>query len=127
MTIHETRTELTPAEVIELARSFFAHAGTPYAAFPEVVGDNYLKLHMEVGEVVIAVVERDGSNWIRGTASRGEHLLSRFLTTLAPPLDVSETINRSRRKETRAAQVETAAVRAPEPAGLATPRPAQAA
>lgn len=107
MTIHEIRTQLTPAEVIERARSFFALAGTPYASFPERAGEGYLKLHMEVGEIVIGAAERDGTTTVRGSASRGAHLLTRFLTTLAPPLDVQRTTHRPGLHATHAAQVET--------------------
>ena len=37
MTIHEIRTSLTPAEVIERAGAYFALAGSPSAAFVENV------------------------------------------------------------------------------------------
>lgn len=107
MTIHETRTSLSPAEVIERARSFFVLAGTPHAAFPEQVGEGYLKLHMEVGEVVIGTVPRDGSTLVRGSASRGAHLLTQFLTTLAQPSDAKQTIHRRGVHRTLATQVET--------------------
>ena len=107
MTIHEIRTPLAPAEVIGRARSFFALAGTPYAAFAEVVGEGFLKLHMEVGEIVIAALPQGDSTWVRGSASRGAHLLTGFLTTLASPLDAKQTTHRYGVHETRAAQVET--------------------
>ncbi len=89
--LYETNTDLTPAEVIKRARSFFALAGTPYAAFPEVVTDSYVKFHMEVGEILIATRREEDSTWVGGTASRGGHLLSRFLIGLGDPLDVTQT------------------------------------
>ena len=89
MTIHETITALSPAEVIDRARSFFTLAATPYAAFEERSTEGYLKLHMEVGEILIAAFLRGDSTWVRGSASRGAHLLTRFLTTLTPPLDTT--------------------------------------
>jgi hypothetical protein len=94
MTVHETRTRMEPAEVLERARSFFALAGTPYAAFPESGGDGFLRLHMEVGEMVIAAGRCDGVTWVRGSASRGIPLLTRFLTTLGAVFDTKETVNR---------------------------------
>jgi hypothetical protein len=94
VTIHETRTDLEPAEVLARARSFFPLAGTPYAAFPESEGDGFLRLRMEVGEMVIAAGTRDGTTWVRGSASRGIPLLTHFLTTLGPLLDTKETVNR---------------------------------
>lgn len=118
MTIHEIRTPLSPAEVIGRARSFFALAGTPYAAFAEVVGEGFLKLHMEVGEIVVAALPQGDSTRVRGSASRGGHLLTRFLTTLAPPLDATQTTHSYGVHETRAAQVATlaGATLTPEPA-----------
>ncbi len=82
MRVHEALTALSPAEVIEHARSFFMHAGTPSAAFPERSSEAHLRLHIEVGEIVIAALPRDGGTLVRGTASRGTHLLNRFLTLL---------------------------------------------
>lgn len=127
MTIHETRTPLAPAEVIERARSFFTHAGTPYAAFAEQAGDGFLKLHLEVGEIVIAALPQGDSTWVRGSASRGAHLLTRFLTTLASPLDARQTTHRHGVHQTRAAQVETPGDRASRPTESGAPLAAQAA
>lgn len=107
MTLHETRTHLEPAEVLARARSFFPLAGTPYAAFPEAGGDGFLRLHMEVGEMVIAAGTRDGTTWVRGSASRGIPLLTRFLTTLGPLLDTKETVNRHHGSTVHAALVES--------------------
>lgn len=107
MRIHETRTKLAPAEVIERARTFFTLASTPYASFAEKVGDGYLKLFLEVGEIVIGCVpQEDGATLVRGSASRGEHLLTSFLTTLAPPLHARQVLYRHGLHETRAARVE---------------------
>ena len=109
MTIHETRTPLPPATVIELARSFFPLAGSSYAGFPEQGGEAYLKLHMEVGEILIAALPRGEETWVRATASRGGHLVTRFLTLLAPPLDAQQTAHRYRHHMTHGAAVETLA------------------
>jgi len=92
MKIHEIRTQHTPAEVIERARSFFGLASSPYAAFSEEVGEGYLKLFMEVGEIVIGCVPEDGVTLVRGSASRGEQMLTQFLTTLAPPLEARQEL-----------------------------------
>jgi hypothetical protein len=99
MTIHEIRTDLSPAEVIERARTFFALAGTPSAAFPEQRGAGFLKLHVEVGEIVIAALPEDDHTRVRGSASRGAQLLMRFLTTLGHPLDARQTVNRYRDRQ----------------------------
>ena len=117
MTIHETRTHLTPTEVIERALSFFALAGSSYAAFPDRIEEGFLKLHMEVGEILIGAVPHGDWTWVRGSASRGGHLLTRFLTTLGPPLDANQTTYRHGQHETLGAQVGVMTVRPPERAG----------
>ena len=107
MTLHQVRTPLSPREVIERALSFFPLAGTPYAAFPEAVSRGHLKLHLEVGEIVIAAVRKGDATLVRGSGSRGTHLLTRFLTTLAAPLDVGQTTHRYTVHRTLSAGVET--------------------
>ena len=94
MRIHEIHTQLSPSEVIERARSFFMLSSSSYASFEERVAEGYLKLFLEVGEIVIGTVPQDGGTLVRGSASRGAHLLTSFLTTLAPPLDARQTLHR---------------------------------
>ena len=106
MTIHETRTDLTPAEVMERARAFFSLVGTPHAAFAERAGKGFLKLTMEVGEIVVATLPEGDSTLVRGSASRGTHLLTHFLSSLAAPLDARETVHRPGLHRTHAARVE---------------------
>jgi hypothetical protein len=118
MRIHEIQTHLSADEVIERARSFFTHAGTPYASFEENVGDGWIRLHLEVGEIVIGTVARDEATLVRGSASRGAHLLTRFLTTLAAPTDARQTLHRHGVHEVRGAQVAVPARPLPPPAEL---------
>jgi hypothetical protein len=106
MTIHEVRTDLPPAEVLERAGAFFALAGDLCAASPETTGTGFLRLHIEVGEILIAAARAGGATHVRGSASRGAHLLTRFLTTLGPPLEVRQTIHRRGLHETRGARTE---------------------
>ena len=120
MTIHETRTPLSPAEVIDRARSFFALASTAHAACEEQVGEGFLKLHMEVGEVVIGAFPEGQATRVRGSASRGAHLLTRYLTTLTQPLDAKQTTHRPGLHLDRAALVETMSK------GASTPIPSRA-
>lgn len=100
MTIHEVRTDLAADEVLERAHGFFMHAGSSYAAFPHQRGAGWLRLHLDVGEVVIAAVTQERGALVRGSSSRGAHLLTRFLRTLAPPQRVKREINRHGRHET---------------------------
>lgn len=106
MTILETTTDLQPNEVLQAARRFFALAGSSYAASFEQMGDGYLRLHLEVGEIVIGAFPQDGATRVRGCASRGVPLLSRFLTTLGPALDVRQSTRRYGHSRTIAAGVE---------------------
>jgi hypothetical protein len=106
MTLHEIRTELSPSEVISLARSFFLRPGTPDASFQQDAGDSFLRLHIEVGEIVIAAVRQDGVTLVRGSASRGAHLVSSFLTTLGCAATVSRITCRKGVRRSIAGQVE---------------------
>ena len=106
MRIHETLTPLTPEQVIDRARGFFAHAGSSYASFEETAGSGYIKLFLEVGEIVIGTIPTAEGTRVRGSASRGEHLLTGFLAALAAPGDVRQTLHRAGRHEERAALVD---------------------
>lgn len=107
MKIHETRTSLPSKEVIERARAFFTHAASPYAAFAERAGEGYIKLGLEVGEIVIGCVpQEDGSILVRGSASRGEHLLTRFLISLGEPTDARQSLHRRGLHRTRETRVD---------------------
>lgn len=101
MRIHEVRTVLAPEEVIERARAFFTLASTPYAAFEEKSGTGYLKLFLEVGEIVIGANAANGVTVVRGSASRGEHLLTSFLTTLSSPHEPRQVLHRHGVREER--------------------------
>ena len=83
MRVQEIVTTLRPAEVLDRARTFFMLAGTPYAATPEKYGDGFIKLHLEVGEILIATLPHPEGTLVRATASRGGQLLSRYLTLIA--------------------------------------------
>jgi hypothetical protein len=94
MTLHEIRTEHSPADVIARARVFFMRFGTPDTASQLDSDDSFLRLHLEVGEIVIGAMPQQGDTLVRGSASRAAHLLTSFLTTLGPAATVSRTICR---------------------------------
>jgi hypothetical protein len=94
MTVFETETNLAPAEVIERARDFFLNERSSYAAFPVEVGANFLRLALEVGEVSIGIVPRENGSLVRGSSSRGAHILTRFLSTINPAGEVQRETNR---------------------------------
>ncbi len=81
MRIHEAWTQLPPAAVIERARRYFGSQHSPKSAFVEEAGENHLRLHLDMGEIVIAVLPSGDGYLVRGSASRGEGALSRFLAT----------------------------------------------
>jgi hypothetical protein len=94
MTTYETRTRLTPEEVIERAERYFAGAGSPGAAFVAKRGPHYLKLHREVGEVYVSAQPEGDWTRVRGSASRGASQLARFFAALAPANDVAQVTQR---------------------------------
>jgi|GEM_PF-414389 len=107
MTLHEMRTSHSPAEVIDLAEEFFTHDGSPYSAYAERMHSASIKLHLEVGEIVIGTQQKDGMTIVRASASRGAHLLTRFMMTLGRPQDARQTVQRHGICRRNAAEVET--------------------
>lgn len=81
MRVHQVWTELSPAAVIERARRYFGSQQSPKSAFIEDAGENFLRLHLDMGEIVLGVVPSGSGYLVRGSASRGEEVLSRFLAT----------------------------------------------
>jgi len=124
MTIHEIRTHHSPAEVLDLAEAFLTHFGSGRGASVEWRGTASMKLHMEVGEIVIGVQAADEATIVRGSASRGADLLSRFLITLGRAQDARQTVHRSGLHRTMAAQVETFSATAGIAAANAVPQAA---
>lgn len=94
MTIYETHTELGPLEVVERARAFYQGVRTPYAAYADDAGSAHLRLKLEVGEVMIGASRNGGSTRVRGSASRGSHLLARFFASIAPAASARREVNR---------------------------------
>ena len=92
MLIQEVLTDLPPADVIQRAREFFTLRLTPYGAFTQDASDQHLKLVTEAGEVTIGTGEQDGKTLVRASTSRLHHEVSQFLTTLAPPEEVRQSV-----------------------------------
>jgi hypothetical protein len=90
MLIQEVETDLSAAEVIERARSFFSLLLNPYAAFPSDEGESHIRFVTEAGELMIGVGTREGHNVVRGSTSRMHHELSQFLTTLSETEEVRQ-------------------------------------
>jgi hypothetical protein len=92
MLLLEVRTDLSPAEVIRLAREFFTTRFTPYGAFVEAESDSHITFRIEAGELVIGTGTEEGKTVVRGSGSRLHNELSQFLTTLAPPEEVRQNV-----------------------------------
>ncbi|HKP74079.1 MAG TPA: hypothetical protein VJT67_00990 [Longimicrobiaceae bacterium] len=88
----EVLTELPAQEVIQRARDFFTLRFTPYAGFAEDAGDTWIRFTTEAGDLTIGVGQQEGRNLVRGSTSRMHHELSQFLSTLAPPEEVRQSV-----------------------------------
>jgi hypothetical protein len=88
----EVLTELTAPEVIERAREFFTLRFSPYAGFVEDGGDTWIRFTTEAGDLNIGIGEQEGRRLVRGSTSRMHHELSQFLSTLAPPEEVRQSV-----------------------------------
>ncbi len=99
MTIHQTRTQLSAEEVLARAEVLFTTLFSPYASFVADRSAGHIRLRSEVAEVVIGALQRDGHTLIRGSASRGECVLSRLLCEISHPDAVREEQHRYRRRQ----------------------------
>ena len=92
MLLQEVLTGLPAREVIQRARDFFSLRFTPYAGFTEDAGDTWIKFTTEAGDLTIGVGQQEGRSLVRGSTSRMHHELSQFLSTLAPPEEVRQSV-----------------------------------
>ncbi|MEP7380410.1 MAG: hypothetical protein ABI910_01920 [Gemmatimonadota bacterium] len=87
-TMQETRTTLSPAEVLAAAKEFFARRNTIYAAFPEQESAVHVSLRGQGGEeIVVGVLTRDGATLVTGASYMFDAQISRFFATLPPPAE----------------------------------------
>lgn len=83
--LQEATTTLTPAEVLQSAKEFFARQTGIYAAFPEQESKTHLTLRGQGGEeVVIAAVPAGGATRVTGSTYLFDQQVARLLATLAP-------------------------------------------
>jgi hypothetical protein len=83
--LQETTTTLSPAEVLESAKQFFARQMGIYAAFPEQESKSHISMRGQGGEeVVIAALSQSGSTRVTGSTYLFDQQVARFLATLAP-------------------------------------------
>ncbi len=87
--MQETRTTLSPAEVLAAAKEFFARRNTIYAAFPEQESAVHVSLRGQGGEeIVVGVLTRDGATMVTGASYMFDAQISRFFSTLPPSAEV---------------------------------------
>lgn len=89
-TLQETRTTLSPAEVLSAAKTFFVRRNTIYAAFPEQESETHVSLRGQGGEeIVVGALVREGATLVTASSYMFDAQVSRFFTTLPPPAEVS--------------------------------------
>lgn len=83
--LQETTTKVSPAEVLQSAKEFFARQTGIYAAFPEQESSTHVSLRGQGGEeVVIAALPGSGGTRVTGSTYLFDQQVARFLSTLAP-------------------------------------------
>ena len=91
-TLQEFRTTLAPADVLARAKQFFSKRNSLYAAFIEQESASHQTYRGQGGEeLVIAVVERDGSTLVSGSTYIFDMQVARFFTTL-PSVEATEIL-----------------------------------
>ncbi len=83
--LQETTTTLSPAEVLESAKQFFARQTGIYAAFPEQESKSHISMRGQGGEeVIIAALSQNGTTRVTGSTYLFDQQVARFMATLAP-------------------------------------------
>ena len=92
-TMQETRTTLTPAEVLQDAKEFFARRVSIYSAFVEQESATYVSLRGQGGEeVIIGALPRDGATLVTGASYMFDAQIARFFSTLPPAADAAPPV-----------------------------------
>jgi hypothetical protein len=87
-TMQETRTSLTPADVLEAANEFFVRRNTLYAAFTERLGQSHITLRGQGGEeIVVAARVHEGATQVTASSYLFDAQISRFFSVLPPAPD----------------------------------------
>jgi hypothetical protein len=82
-TLQEAQTSLAPAEVLALAKKFFARRSTLYAAFLDKEGPTFVSFRGQGGEeIVIGVAPADGGTRVTGSTYLFDMQIARFFSTL---------------------------------------------
>jgi hypothetical protein len=94
-TLQEYHTTLPPADVLALAKGWFAKRNGIYAAFLEKEGPTFVALRGQGGEeVVIGTAAKDGGTLVTGSTYLFDMQIARFFATL-PPFGLVEGLLRA--------------------------------
>ena len=94
-TLQEYYTTLPVAEVVALAKNWFATRNGIYAAFVEKEGPTFVSLRGQGGEeIVIGATSKDGGTLVTGSSYLFDMQIARFFATL-PPYELAEGLLRS--------------------------------
>ncbi len=86
-TVQELTTSLSPADVLNEAKTFFARQNGIYSAFPEQESDAHLTLRGQGGEeIVIGVVALNDGTHVTASSYLFDQQIARLLSMLPPPL-----------------------------------------
>jgi hypothetical protein len=89
-TLQEYHTTLAVAEVVALAKKWFATRNGIYAAFVEKEGPSFVSLRGQGGEeIVIGATSKDGATLVTGSSYLFDMQIARFFATL-PPYELAE-------------------------------------
>ncbi len=92
-TLQQQRTTMPAADVLLLAREFFARRSGIYAAFLEKQGPNWMSLRGQGGEeIVIAANEESGGTSVSASSYMFDAQVAQFLATLPPTDEAMETV-----------------------------------
>jgi len=84
--LQQTRTSLTPTEVLASAKQFFLRRSSLYPAFLEQEGPTYVTFRGQGGEELVIGVARDvAATAVTGSTYMFDQQIARFFTTLPPP------------------------------------------
>lgn len=84
--VHELTTTLTPSEVLERAKTFFAERVPHYGAFLEKEGPGFATFRGQGGEeIAIAAFEHEVGARVRASSLLHDQAIGRFFSTLPTP------------------------------------------
>jgi len=86
-TVQEISTSLSPTDVLNEAKSFFARQNGVYSAFLEQESDTHVTLRGQGGEEIVIAASQagDGTN-VTASSYLFDQQIGRWLNTLPPPL-----------------------------------------